>query len=168
MATPAPPQDQQKDHPDVVIFPPVLLLATIALGVILDQFFPLGILAKLPTTARLVIGAILLVAGASLPVMTRRTFDRAGTNIRPDIPTTTLVTSGIFSHVRNPAYQGGAIALLGLALLLNADWIVLLMVPALLLLHDGVVKREEQYLEKKFGESYRSYKASVPRYGWKF
>ena len=91
MTTPAPPQDQQKDHPDVVIFPPVLLLATIALGVILDQFFPLGILAKLPTTARLVIGAILLVAGASLPVMTRRTFDRAGTNIRPDIPTTTLV-----------------------------------------------------------------------------
>ena len=36
------------------------------------------------------------------------------------------------------------------------------MVPALLLLHYGGVKREEQYLEKKFGESYRSYKASVP------
>jgi protein-S-isoprenylcysteine O-methyltransferase Ste14 len=157
-----------KDHPDVVIFPPVLLLATIALGVILDQFFPLGILAKLPTTARLVAGAIVLVAGASLPVMTRRTFGRAGTNIRPDMPTTALVTSGIFSHVRNPAYQGGTIALLGLALLLNADWIVLLMVPALLLLHYGVVKREERYLEKKFGESYLSYKASVPRYGWKF
>ena len=47
-------------------------------------------------------------------------------------------------------------------------FVIEVMVPALLLLHDGVVKREEQYLEKKFGESYRSYKASVPRYGWKF
>jgi protein-S-isoprenylcysteine O-methyltransferase Ste14 len=53
--------------------------------------------------------------------------------------------------------------------LLGADRILLLMVPALLLLHYGVVKREEQYLRRrKFGESYRSYKASVPRYGWKF
>jgi|RhiMetdeSRZDD1v2_1073273.scaffolds.fasta_scaffold2050974_2 hypothetical protein len=36
------------------------------------------------------------------------------------------------------------------------------MVPTLLLLHYGGVKREEQYLEKKFGESYRSYKAFRP------
>jgi protein-S-isoprenylcysteine O-methyltransferase Ste14 len=46
--------------------------------------------------------------------------------------------------------------------LLGADRILLLMVPALLLLHYGGVKREEQYLEKKFGESYRSYKAFRP------
>jgi len=70
--------------------------------------------------------------------------------------------------VRNPAYQGGTLALLGLALLLKADWIVVLMVPALLLLHYGVVLREEQYLELKFGQINRDYKARVPRYGWKF
>jgi hypothetical protein len=44
---------------------------------------------------------------------------------------------------------------------------VLLMIPALLLLHYGVVLREEQYLERKFGQVYRDYKARVPRYGWK-
>jgi protein-S-isoprenylcysteine O-methyltransferase Ste14 len=69
--------------------------------------------------------------------------------------------------VRNPAYVGGSIALLGLALMLGSDWIVLLMVPALLLLHYGVVKREELYLEQKFGQTYRRYKDAVPRYGWK-
>jgi protein-S-isoprenylcysteine O-methyltransferase Ste14 len=42
------------------------------------------------------------------------------------------------------------------ALLLEADWIVLLMVPPLLVLHYGVVKREEQYLERKFGQVYRN------------
>jgi protein-S-isoprenylcysteine O-methyltransferase Ste14 len=38
------------------------------------------------------------------------------------------------------------------------------MAPALLILHFGVVHREEEYLEQKFGDSYREYKASVPRY----
>ena len=42
------------------------------------------------------------------------------------------------------------------ALLLEADWIVLLMVPPLLVLHYGVVKREEQYFERKFGQVYRN------------
>jgi protein-S-isoprenylcysteine O-methyltransferase Ste14 len=164
----SPALDRQKDHPDVVVFPPVLLLAVIALGVILDRFLPLGILGQLPTTPRLIVGLILLLGGFSFPAMTRRTFASAGTNIRPDQPTTALVTTGIFAHVRNPAYQGGTLALLGLALLLKADWIVVLMVPALLLLHYGVVLREEQYLERKFGQIYRDYKARVPRYGWKF
>jgi protein-S-isoprenylcysteine O-methyltransferase Ste14 len=36
-----------------------------------------------------------------------------------------------------------------------------------LALHYGVVKREERYLEAKFGEDYRAFKASVPRYGWR-
>jgi protein-S-isoprenylcysteine O-methyltransferase Ste14 len=164
----APAEDPQKDHPDVVVFPPILLFALIAVGVILDRFFPLGLLAQLPAAPRLFVGLILLVLGATLIVMTRRTFAGAGTNIRPDMPTTALVTTGLFAHVRNPAYQGGALALLGLALVLKADWIVLLMVPALLLLHYGVVLREEQYLERKFGQVYRDYKTSVPRYGWKF
>jgi protein-S-isoprenylcysteine O-methyltransferase Ste14 len=138
----APAEDPQKDHPDVVVFPPILLFALIAVGVILDRFFPLGILAQLPAMPRLVAGAILLVFGASFPVMTRLAFARAGTNVRPDQPTTALVTSGLFAHVRNPVYEGGTLALLGLALLLRADWIVLLMIPALLLpaLRRGVAR----------------------------
>jgi protein-S-isoprenylcysteine O-methyltransferase Ste14 len=155
------------DRADVIVLPPVLLLATIAVGVILDWLVPIGFLAKLPTT-RLVVGAILFVLGASIPVIARQAFVKAGTNIRPDMPTTTLVTSGLFAHSRNPIYQGASIALLGLALMLASDWIVILMVPALVLLHHGVVLREERYLEVKFGEAYQRYKATVPRYGWKF
>jgi protein-S-isoprenylcysteine O-methyltransferase Ste14 len=79
-----------------------------------------------------------------------------------------LITSDLFAHTRNPIYQGASLALLGLAFMLASSWIVVPMVPALIILHYGVVLREERYLERKFGEAYRLYKASVPRYGWRF
>jgi protein-S-isoprenylcysteine O-methyltransferase Ste14 len=160
--------DQAPDNPNVVILPPILLLATIITGIVLDWLVPIGIFETVPRTPRMVVGVILFVLGASMPVTARRAFHEAETNIRPDKPTMAIITSGLYAHVRNPIYQGAAIALLGLALMLGSDWIPILMVPMLLALHYGVVLREERYLEKKFGEAYRRYTSEVPRYGWKF
>jgi protein-S-isoprenylcysteine O-methyltransferase Ste14 len=45
---------------------------------------------------------------------------------------------------------------------------MLMLMPAAMLMHYGVVLREESYLERRFGEAYRQYLAAVPRYGWPF
>jgi protein-S-isoprenylcysteine O-methyltransferase Ste14 len=37
-----------------------------------------------------------------------------------------------------------------------------------IVLHYGIILREERYLESKFGDEYRSYKTKVPRYWWRF
>jgi protein-S-isoprenylcysteine O-methyltransferase Ste14 len=61
-------------------------------------------------------------------------------------------------------YLGGAPLMLGLAVMFALDWLPVLMVPAWIVLHFGVVRREEQYLERKFGDAFRRYRARVPRY----
>jgi len=157
-----------KDTPGVIVFPPLILFAVLVLGLLLDYLAPLDWLVRLPPTLRLVAGLLLFLFGASFPFRVRRAFEAAGTNIRPDQPTTALVTTGLFAHARNPVYLGGLIAIFGLALMLHSDWMMILIVPAFLVLHYGVVLREELYLEKKFGAPYLAYKQSVPRYGWKF
>ena len=81
-------------------------------------------------------------------------------------PALKLVSSGIHGYLRNPMYVGGELMIGGLAIALANDWMLVLLVVAALVIHYGVVLREERYLEAKFGEPYRRYMHSVPRYGW--
>jgi protein-S-isoprenylcysteine O-methyltransferase Ste14 len=157
--------DQAPEHPDVIAFPPLILAVTVLLGLALQWLMPLHILAATDRTWRLAVGSLLL-AGVFLLLIGTRSLIRNGTNVSPFEPTTVLVTEGVFRLSRNPLYTGGMLAMLGFACLLNLDWLVILAIPNALLLHYGVVKREEAYLAEKFGEAYRRYEAAVPRYLW--
>jgi len=65
-------------------------------------------------------------------------------------------------------YQGFFLIVLALAVVFRIDGAVLMLIPAGVLLHYGVVLREERYLVRKFGDSYRRYMTAVPRYGLAF
>ena len=82
-------------------------------------------------------------------------------------PSLKLAGEGIFAHLRNPMYVGMALAVLGIVIGYALEWTLIALIVGALVMHFGVVLREERYLERKFGEDYRRYKASVPRYGWK-
>jgi protein-S-isoprenylcysteine O-methyltransferase Ste14 len=62
-------------------------------------------------------------------------------------------------------YVGLILFFAGIAIALGSDWMLILLMPMAAILHFGVVKREERYLKAKFGEPYRAYLNSVPRYG---
>jgi len=156
-----------KDNPGVIAPPPLLLLAAIVLGLLLDWLAPAYILVTLLSwPVRVILAIVLIVPAAFLQLTAMRRFHAAGTHVEPWKASTTLVTEGIFSHVRNPMYVGGALLLVGLSILLASDWMLVMTVLFFLVLHVGVVRREERYLEAKFGDAYRAYKARVPRYGW--
>jgi protein-S-isoprenylcysteine O-methyltransferase Ste14 len=92
------------------------------------------------------------------------TMKRARTPIHNARTPTTLVESGPFGLTRNPMYLFGSIWYAGLALLLVQLWSLALLPAVVAATHYGVVLREEEYLERRFGDTYRQYKARVPRY----
>jgi protein-S-isoprenylcysteine O-methyltransferase Ste14 len=153
------------NHPKVIVFPPLIPAATILLAICLQYAVPIHAIAALDRTWRIAIGS-LLMTGVLLPVIGIRSMTRHGTNISPLAPTTVLVTEGVFSWTRNPFYTGGTLAMLGLAFLLDIDWLLVLAIPSAVLLHFGVVKPEETYLTARFGDAYRHYEEAVPRYLW--
>jgi protein-S-isoprenylcysteine O-methyltransferase Ste14 len=153
----------------VIAPPPVIALGAIILGVALDWLFPAYVLSALLTrNGRIIIAVLLVATGLTIGVLGQRIFVRYGTNVNPYKPSSALVTTGIFAYVRNPMYVGIALLVAGIGVALASDWTLVMLVGAALLIHFGVVKREERYLEAKFGDAYRRYIDDVPRYGLPF
>ena len=86
---------------------------------------------------------------------------RAGTSFRTQRPTTAIVTDGPFGYSRNPIYVALTLLYLGIGMLINGLWVLLLIVPVLVVIQLGVVAREECYLERKFGDEYLCYRRRV-------
>jgi protein-S-isoprenylcysteine O-methyltransferase Ste14 len=93
-----------------------------------------------------------------------RGFKRSETSPKPHKPTRAIVTSGPFRYTRNPIYVSFTLVQLGVALWAASGWILLLLLPVLVTIRYGVIAREEDYLERKFGDEYVSYRRSVRRW----
>ena len=155
-----------RDNAGVIAPPPLIALAAVLLGLALDWLLPAYVLTVLLSFwERVVIAVILIGAGAVLAIPALRGFRSAGTHVEPWKASTVLVTGGIFGRLRNPMYVGLTLLLAGLSIFLASDWMLVMTIVFMPVIHFGVVKREERYLEAKFGDAYRAYKASVPRYG---
>ncbi len=152
---------QPSDSPGVIVLPPLLYLAGLAAGGLTHWLGPLPIVTPL---AGCRVGGVLLALGMALGWWARRTMKAAGTNIDPRRPSTTLVRTGPFRFSRNPLYIAVTLIYLGLAFLIDSVWILSALVPVLVVMHYGVVRREERYLERTFGAAYRLYRSSVRRW----
>ena len=151
----------QSDTPHVLILPPLLYGVALAAGFLLQWIAPHPILSS---NARPWVGSALLASGVILAIWGRRVMEGAGTNVNPRLPATAVVSTGPFRLSRNPLYVALTLVYVGLALLANALWVLLFIVPVLVVMHYGVVRREERYLEAKFGDTYRAYRSRVRRY----
>ena len=97
------------------------------------------------------------------PAATAR-FKAANTNFIPWKPATALVTEGPYRFTRNPMYLGMAALYAGIALGAGLMWAVALLPIVLAVIQVAVIRREEVYLERLFGDSYRDYRANVRRW----
>ncbi|MEW6170637.1 MAG: isoprenylcysteine carboxylmethyltransferase family protein [Candidatus Omnitrophota bacterium] len=75
-----------------------------------------------------------------------------------------LVTSGIYSHVRNPMYIGNFLILLGIGIIYGSIWIYLFVIPFFSFVYFSIIVTEENYLKNHFGEKYIEYTRQVSRF----
>lgn len=155
------PPPSAHSHPwkisDVVLFP------AFALGGVLEWLFPLSF-PVIPDLMRWIVGGILAAAGAGLIGWSKRVLDRADQPSLPGEATTRLVTDPPFSFSRNPNYLGALTIGLGGALLFDAPWLVAAGLVAGAILEVWMIRPEEAYLARVFGEEYVAYRKRVRRW----
>ena len=154
----------QPKHPGVNFPPPLLFVAGFAAAWLLDLLVPLRLARAGARDAVAVGGMTLLVLGLGVIVWGLVTFFRAKTAIIPHYPASRVVSHGPYRFTRNPMYLGMTLAYLGLSLVLNRAWPLLLLPLVLWSLLAFVIRREERYLGHAFGDEYLAYKRRVRRW----
>ena len=161
MLSPRSMQDVVVDRARVIAPPPLIYLAMLGVGLMLEWLCPTRLLSRVLAQG---VGVVLFVFGVIGLTVAIRTVLRAQTPVNPYKPVTTLVTNGLYRFSRNPIYVSDTIIYLGLAIGLNAWWAVALTPILIWIVQIGVIAREEGYLEKKFGNEYARYKQQVRRW----
>jgi protein-S-isoprenylcysteine O-methyltransferase Ste14 len=149
------------DTAGIVVPPPAYFVVGVALGWILQSVLP-G--APFPPALVRVVGPALGVLGGALIVWALVAFRRHGTSADPRKPTRAVVAEGPYAFTRNPIYLSLALLTAGFALRMNLLGPLLLLPLVLLAVDRLVIAREERYLERKFSDEYRAYKARVRRW----
>ncbi len=127
----------------------------------LDKYSPVRLFLPLPIN--IFLSVPFLVFGAILCLWTVYSFVKARGTPVPLNPPRRLVTTGLYSQVRNPMILGWIIMLFGIGLLLNSISLFFIFTPLFALLNILYLKTvEEKQMEKKFGQEYLKYKESVP------
>src|SRR5664279_1423767 len=85
--------NEPHDTAGVIAPPPLIALAAVLAGVFLDWLLPAYVLVVvLSLEVRIVVGVLLMAAGAALAIYGRGMFVRSGTNVNPYKPSSALVT----------------------------------------------------------------------------
>ena len=152
------------DRPNRIPWPPILLLAMIALGIGLQWLIPLAWINGLAALEATAMGVTMIVAAFAIDIWAAIVFRNHKTTIMPHRPSARLVTHGPFRFSRNPIYVGNLMVVAGLGLVLS-NWWLLILTPVLgFALHRLAIKGEERHLEALFDDQWQDYKTRVRRW----
>jgi protein-S-isoprenylcysteine O-methyltransferase Ste14 len=148
------------DHPDVKIAGPVLALLHILAALGLDWLLPAGE----PDRLLRLTGLALTLGGVILGLLGVRFLLAANTTTDPHGTPTAIVTDGPYAFSRNPIYLGYVLTVMGLPLALSNYWGLILTPVFLVLSNLLIIRHEEAYLGRKFGDAYAAYRSRVRRW----
>ncbi|HZP92571.1 MAG TPA: isoprenylcysteine carboxylmethyltransferase family protein [Burkholderiales bacterium] len=118
----------------------------------------------LPDAIGRALGWLLILVGFALLGWAVLAMRRARTSINPYTPTSAIAVTGPYRYSRNPIYLADIAIYVGASVAAGMPWPLAFLPPVLWVMNKGVIEREERYLERRFGETYLRYKATVPRW----
>lgn len=150
----------KNDHPGVFVPPPLIYVAFFFFSVLLQKQWPFR--SALFGTARIpVMGWLFIALGGFLIFPALRRFLVSKNTLITVKPAHSLQTTGIYAHTRNPMYMGLLLLYGGIAFF-RGNWWTFFVVPLLILVVQVyIIKKEENYLQRAFGEEYNAYKKRV-------
>ena len=155
--------DNEKDGAAVRIPLPLVFLGGVIIGVVVHAFV---LPAPIWLSSGLRIAVAVVVAGVGLAVMGGAIglFRRTGQDPKPWKSTPEIISTGVYRITRNPMYVGMALLQIAIGVGLENWWIIVLVPAALAIVHATAVRHEEAYLERKFGDEFTRYQATVRRW----
>jgi protein-S-isoprenylcysteine O-methyltransferase Ste14 len=141
-----------------ITFPPVILLASIVLQIILLFSFPISVdLSSL-------LGLILILSGISLVFISFRFMRKMKTTFIPDGTPEVLISSGPFKFSRNPIYLGMRTVLVGVAFLMSSLSAIIIAFVFGIIINFTWIAHEEKKLHELFSEDWENYSSKVRRW----
>lgn len=151
----------------VIARPPLLFIGALLVGFVSDHLLPLPFpvtrVGPVHWISAIVAGSLIFI-GIAIFAASVRSFFSAATPVQGTKPTRVLVTTGTHGWSRNPIYLGMFFVYVGIGLAVRSSSILILTLPLAIVIRCHVVAREEAYLERRFGDSFREYKARVRRW----
>jgi protein-S-isoprenylcysteine O-methyltransferase Ste14 len=152
------------DTPNVRFPPPTLYLAGFLIGYLLHRTVGGDDVAPERRDAVWTAGVVVIAAGVALIAWAVTWFRRRRTTLIPMRASAAMVDEGPYRFTRNPMYVGLSAIYTGATLMAGYLWPLAALPLVLVGVRWLIVEREERYLERRFGDDYRAYKARVRRW----
>lgn len=151
----------EKDNPGIITHPPFFYIAAALISVGLNRVyaFPLGGGEWMEAIA-----IFMISVGIVILVMATKTFKDNKQSPSVHATPVKIYTGGVYGYSRNPIYVAATLWLIAAALYFSNGWMLISALPIFYIMTNFVIKKEEVYLEEKFGEEYINYKKNVRRW----
>ena len=144
--------------------PPVALVLIIALLMWLGAAYVPGLRIHFPFQS--IAACVLGLSGIIVCTLGVLEFKRARTTVNPTRPqsSSSLVTTGMYRHTRNPMYLGFLLILIGWAIITGAILAIFGLPTFVLYMNRFQIEPEERVLTGLFGDQFKTYCSAARRW----
>ncbi|MBI1342736.1 MAG: isoprenylcysteine carboxylmethyltransferase family protein [Terrimonas sp.] len=154
---------KKKDNPGVYLPPPLIYVFVFLFSLWVNKMVPL----REELTGKkysLTMGILFILIAAMIIFAAIFRFIISGNTLVTIKPAKSLQAIGIYRVSRNPMYLGLVFLYTGLAFLKGNTWTILFIPLIIIFVQAFVIRKEEKYLLRTFGNEYENYRSKVRRW----